>query len=1379
MDEYQHALFFEASDLKDRDKEKIRRHFQKRRDSGGGDCGMIEKAGCNIYKICFKEKEDQERVLQRKFHSISLPSGELRLIVSRTNSPLDQSSTSQSQTFTKANTKGLEKIFQLEIFLLYFLRDNLKAHKVLQKQLSSIGCTVELDFDKEEAVVRGDIEKGPGGSFGAAEKWEIQVDRVLVCFTETYLCYHVVEPKKIKILLQNPSLVTDDIKVYTESGYAVVVGEVEAVNERIAILEKSLPTRKELQIVKKKFKLVEEEFSREMRAHYPDVKIILGSGMIILEGPDKEVQSGATKLDELIKNVKEKRVKLCPVLMTFITSSCAISKYQARFQQSLRNPVSLEVVSDLVLSSLSSDALDEAEAAVQRDLTVANVTLQGAAAVPPDLDRVKEILIKAKNKANSQELRVDVSFIPGTATIKVQLVGYSENVNKLKEVLHDYQMNQVETQEVLNLPHPELLDCFDKILGLIGMKQTKVTLKASHLPYPCVLVSGPCCLVQETQQALISALASLTSDTLVLDGPGAQRYFQAEGKVGKELVETSCQVIVREQQGVHSSNAKIKPRSITCPSTSSFTVRPMPRLRSSTVGSIVVNKTSLKISLGSLVDEQVHVLVVPMLNRQLTSTNIGKCLLNKAGNAIKSKFDFMVANCTLVPGDVLQVDAPPSLGCSKLFFIECLPWDGVRGQSVQVLGNGLKKCLDLCVQLGLCSVAFPVIGPGVVLKYPLREAIQVLTENIRQFGLSASSGSLSTIHIVINPDYPDSEECYHDVNRHLSSNMNQGGQAIFRCLTSDLDDITMTVGSGVKLQLVFGDITNEVTDAVVNSTDFVNFQNDGVCKDILTLAGPEVEAELRAAKANRGDVFVSQAGLFPCEAIFHVCGEKDAVIIQQLVCRIVEYCELYNLKSVAIPAICAGAGGLDPGVVASAILQGIKAATSSTPLYFLTDIRLVLIKINVFLTFKDEAMQMFSTAVINRVPVPQLPHVLLQQQQQPPSSVSADLSILRISSASQQSVFLFLGLSRKDVDDAMTKLNDLYQAQCSTQTFKKEELEGLTQDDMQILMQLVETQGLYVQKDQSGQGTLTVSGLKDGVNQVMQLINVCLHGSLRREVRVREEEDLYNRVSWCILGYSGNWERLPKTANHNLENNDVAGGIVDAQRIQWSVNLQRMEATGPLPGHTAKLKRLENLSDFTLPLYWDNMAASEFFKVVALQPSSAEYRTVKEAFKRTVPKTVLKIERVQNVHLRRAYEGQKKHLSDNNNQLGGAGEKLLYHGTTHDNCDSIMKTGFNRRFSGQNATAYGHGTYFAVNASYSAIPTYSKPAADGSALMFVALVLTGIYTLGQSNMRVPPPRSDQQPHDRFDSVVDKIDNPNMYVVFHDNQAYPDYLITFK
>ncbi|CAK6984608.1 protein mono-ADP-ribosyltransferase PARP14-like, partial [Scomber scombrus] len=451
MDEYQHSLFFQARELTDREKEKIWRHFQKRRCSGGGDCGMIEKVGDNAYKICFKEKEDQERVLS-EFHTISLSSGELLLTVSRTYSPqtlklTDQPPSSRTQTFKKENTKGLEKIFKIDISLLYYLRDNSKAFKVVEKQLSAINCKLELDFDGEEAVVRGDIEKGPGGAFGSAvERWELQVDKIFVGFTESYVCYHVVEPKLVKMLWQDLSFVTDNIKVYTEDGYAVVVGEVQAVREIVVTLEKRLLIQKELTVEEKQFKLVEEEFSREMCAHCPEVKILRGNvNLIILEGPDKEVELGVTQLEELMKKIKEKRLMLSTGLMTFMTSSGVISKYQTHFQHSLRNPVALEVGSDLVLSSLSSDALDEAETAVLRDLSEVTVQLQGASAVPSDLDKVREVLNKAKNKENLRELRVDVNFIPdtsGAAVTKVRLVGYSENVNRLREVLQDYQMNQ-------------------------------------------------------------------------------------------------------------------------------------------------------------------------------------------------------------------------------------------------------------------------------------------------------------------------------------------------------------------------------------------------------------------------------------------------------------------------------------------------------------------------------------------------------------------------------------------------------------------------------------------------------------------------------------------------------------------------------------------------------------------------------------------------------------------------------------------------------------------------------------------------------------------------------------------------------------------------
>uniref|UniRef100_A0A667YFD8 Uncharacterized protein n=1 Tax=Myripristis murdjan TaxID=586833 RepID=A0A667YFD8_9TELE len=54
------------------------------------------------------------------------------------------------------------------------------------------------------------------------------------------------------------------------------------------------------------------------------------------------------------------------------------------------------------------------------------------------------------------------------------------------------------------------------------------------------------------------------------------------------------------------------------------------------------------------------------------------------GNTLKSTFDVMMGGRNFTPGDVLQVDGPRSLSCSKIFFIECLPWDGARAQSAKV-----------------------------------------------------------------------------------------------------------------------------------------------------------------------------------------------------------------------------------------------------------------------------------------------------------------------------------------------------------------------------------------------------------------------------------------------------------------------------------------------------------------------------------------------------------------------------------------------------------------------------------------------------------------------------------------------------------------------
>lgn len=208
-------------------------------------------------------------------------------------------------------------------------------------------------------------------------------------------------------------------------------------------------------------------------------------------------------------------------------------------------------------------------------------------------------------------------------------------------------------------------------------------------------------------------------------------------------------------------------------------------------------------------------------------------------------------------------------------------------------------------------------------------------------------------------------------------------------------------------------------------------------------------------------------------------------------------------------------------------------------------------------------------------PVPELHHA----QQQPHSCVSEGINQLVATSASQNSSFLILGYSRNDVDDARTELTRLYEAQCSTLTYEMEELANLSSDDMKELKLLMESQNLCIKEKQDSQGTVVVvTGLKDGVNKLECFVSTSMNRELKRELKVRDEDDLYTRVTWCILPHNGNWQRVPKRANYSLEKKEVAQGIVDAQGRSWNVNLQSMEAILRISGQRAKLKRLVNLS---------------------------------------------------------------------------------------------------------------------------------------------------------------------------------------------------------
>lgn len=181
----------------------------------------------------------------------------------------------------------------------------------------------------------------------------------------------------------------------------------------------------------------------------------------------------------------------------------------------------------------------------------------------------------------------------------------------------------------------------------------------------------------------------------------------------------------------------------------------------------------------------------------------------------------------------------------------------------------------------------------------------------------------------------------------------------------------------------------------------------------------------------------------------------------------------------------------------------------------------------------------------------------------------------------------------------------------------------------------------------------------------------------------------------------------------------------------------------------------------------------------------------------------LQVQRVSHPLLEQQYQLHRDRLVQRCTQHPA--EQVLYHGTSASAVPEICAHGFNRSFCGRNGeawtgrggassqfnvvtfvcrfhptgTLYGQGVYFAKRASLSVQDRYSPPNDDGHKAVFVARVLTGDYGQGCQGLRAPPLRASGHTLLRYDSAVDCLNQPNIFVIFHDTQALPTHLITCK
>ncbi|CAF5145006.1 unnamed protein product, partial [Rotaria sp. Silwood1] len=159
-----------------------------------------------------------------------------------------------------------------------------------------------------------------------------------------------------------------------------------------------------------------------------------------------------------------------------------------------------------------------------------------------------------------------------------------------------------------------------------------------------------------------------------------------------------------------------------------------------------------------------------------------------------------------------------------------------------------------------------------------------------------------------------------------------------------------------------------------------------------------------------------------------------------------------------------------------------------------------------------------------------------------------------------------------------------------------------------------------------------------------------------------------------------------------------------------------------------------------------------------LSNTANEYKSIVANFNQSIKGKYTKIIRIERIQNERWYIQYLAHSRSFKRTLDKDTEKSLYHGCPQEAADKIVKSCFNRSFAGVTGTAYGFGVYFSSDAAYS--HDYAKPNVNGERHMFLARVLVGNTTKGNSSMKICPAG--------FDSTTD---GKHIFVTYHDAQAY--------
>ncbi|XP_041529409.1 protein mono-ADP-ribosyltransferase PARP14-like [Microtus oregoni] len=747
---------------------------------------------------------------------------------------------------------------------------------------------------------------------------------------------------------------------------------------------------------------------------------------------------------------------------------------------------------------------------------------------------------------------------------------------------------------------------------------------------------------------------------------------------------------------------------------------------------------------------------------------LSKALLEKAGPELQKELNEAGEGVSIKAGTILQTSGC-NLNCHHVFHVVAPQWKvNNSAWSLKIMKNIIRDCLGTAEALSLQSIGFPAIGTG-NLGFPKPEFAKLIISEVLKFSSKNHPKTLQEVQFLLHPRDVENIQAFSDEFDKRSHGNPSDTQGFYGSLSSPtLVVYEMNIGP-ILFQVALGDITKEAADVIVNSTSNTFNLKSGVSKAILESAGKSVENECSVLAQQNREYIVTEGGSLRCKSIIHVVGGND---VKRSVSCVLEECEQRNYSSICLPAIGTGSAQQDPDAVAKAIMDAIEEFIQKPSVQAVKKVKVVIFQPHILDAFYDNMKDRKGSLAP--------PHLSLLSRFTSffgfPKHTPRKHNTLFLEKKIEQTVFQVCGKDEDNVDHTISWIKNLITQQQLSYRSDDECVRDFGEKEYKKLNELQERLNIIIKLDQKTP-LIEVAGISRDVIGARDEIE-----NLIKSIRLAKEKEsqadyVLTFVEWRYID-NNVIHCFDKIATMQLENAWQAkhkSTVVKINNQDFTVNLRTNTATGP-QGQSVTVRRILK-DEVEIPSNWSDMGRKKLL-VVSLQTSDPEYIMVANQFHQTCQKFAIeKIARIQNPALWRKYQANKKIIDEKNGHERN--EKQLFHGTEASSIPQLNSHGFNRSYAGKNATSYGKGTYFAVNASYSAHDTYSRPDANGKKYMYYVRVLTGNYTTGNSSLIVPPPRDPQNPTDLYDAVTDDEKNPSLFVVFYDNHAYPEYLITFR